>query len=73
MPDLTVQRSKLARWWGGANLNLQLDEWAFEQNFTGVVIDDTTGEALEYRHLIKNPKYQDVWETSLAKKVGRLA
>ena len=36
-------------------------------------IDDKTGEALEYRHLIKHPKYKDVWETSLANKFGRLA
>ena len=71
--DLTVQRSKLARGFGGANLDLQLKEWAFKENFAGVVIDDVTGEALEYRHLIKNPKYKDVWETSLAKEFGRLA
>ena len=50
-----------------------MKEWAFEENFAGVGIDEDTGKALEYRHLIKHPKCKDVWETSLANKFGRLA
>eukprot|EP01082_Thalassiosira_pseudonana_P012372 g11214.t1 g11214 contig5:382941-386300(-) len=39
----------------------------------GSIIDDTTGEVLEYRHLIRNPKYQKEWNTSCANEIGRLA
>jgi hypothetical protein len=28
------------------------------------VLDDKTGDLLEYRHLLKHPKYKDVWSTS---------
>ena len=68
-----MQRSKLAQELGGANLDLQLKEWVFEESFAGVVINDVTGEMLEYRHFVKHPKYKDVWETSLANKFGHLA
>ena len=54
-------------------MNLQLDKWAFKENCAGVVIDNVTEETLEYRHLIKHPKYKDVWETSLANKFGCLS
>ena len=73
VPDLTVQQRKLTRGFGRANLDLQMKEWAFEENFAGVVIDEDTGKALEYRHLIKHPKHKDVWETSLSNEFGRLA
>ena len=52
VPDLTVQQRKLTHDLGRANLDLQMKELAFEENFTGVVIDENTGETLEYRHLI---------------------
>ena len=71
--DLTVSQRKLTHGLGRASLDLQMKELAFEENFAGVVIDEDTGEALEYRHLIKHPKYKDVWETSLANEFGRLA
>ncbi len=37
------------------------------------VIDPTTGEALEYRHLIKHPTLATPWKTSAANEFGRLA
>jgi hypothetical protein len=30
-------------------------------NFAYTVLDDNTGDLLEYRHLIKHPKYKDTW------------
>eukprot|EP00957_Ditylum_brightwellii_P124036 9454998-Ditylum_brightwellii.AAC.1 len=43
------------------------------QMFANAVIDDKTGQSLEYRHLIQDPKYQKIWATSCANKFGRLA
>jgi hypothetical protein len=37
------------------------------------VLDDDTGDLLEYRKLIKNPKYKEVWSNSFAKEIHRLA
>ena len=37
------------------------------------VLDSATGELLEYRHLIKNPAYREVWGGAFGKEVGRLA
>ena len=54
-------------------MNLQLNEWAYQYCFTGAVIDEDTGKALEYRDLIKKDKYRDIWSTSLANEIGRLA
>jgi hypothetical protein len=42
------------------------------QHQANVVIDDITGQALEYRHLITGPN-QDLWRQSLANDLGRLA
>jgi hypothetical protein len=36
------------------------------------VPDHETGESLEYRQLIKHPKYKEVWSSSYAKELGRL-
>ena len=36
------------------------------------VINDTMGNVLEYRHLIKSDKYGKVWEHSFANKLGQL-
>ena len=38
---------------GRANMNLQLNEWAYQECFAGAVIDEDTGKALECRYLIK--------------------
>ena len=54
-------------------MNLQLNEWAYQEFFTGAGIDEDTGKALEYRDLIKKDKYRDIWSTSRANELGRLA
>jgi hypothetical protein len=36
-------------------------------------MDEETGEMLEYRQLIKRPKYRDVWSKAFGKEIGRLA
>ena len=41
--------------------------------FAGAVMDGATGELLEYRHLIKRPKYKAEWNYSYGNEVGRLA
>jgi len=42
-------------------------EWA------QAVLDNDTVDLLEYRQLIKNPKYKEVWSQSFAKEMRRLA
>ena len=42
-------------------------------DFAGAVIDDETGELLEYRHLIQRPKYKKDWGYSFGNEIGRLA
>ena len=37
------------------------------------VLDQETGKLLEYRHLLKHPRFQKVWTQSAADKFGRLA
>ena len=37
------------------------------------VLDDETGDLLEYRHLMKHPKYKDVWTKSFGTEIRRLA
>ena len=73
IPDLTLKSKKLARGWSGANLDLQLNKWAYEDHFAGAVIDKETGDSLEYRDLMKLPKYKAIWSISLANKFERLA
>ena len=49
----------------------------FPKNFfsemAAAVLDGDTGELLEYRHLMKNPKYKEIWGNLFGNKVGRLA
>jgi hypothetical protein len=35
--------------------------------------DNKTGEYLNYRQLIQDPKHKEIWSTSAANEVGRLA
>jgi len=42
-------------------------------DFAAAVLDDETGELLEYRHLIKRPKYREAWKHSFGNEIGRLA
>ncbi len=42
-------------------------------NFTYAVLDNETGDLLEYRNLLKHPKYKDVWSQSFGKEIQQLA
>ena len=37
------------------------------------VLDKDTVELMDYRNLIKNPKYRPLYQNSYAKEIGRLA
>ena len=37
------------------------------------VLNNDTGNLLEYRHLIKHPKYKDTWSNSFGNEIRRLA
>ena len=45
----------------------------FLTDYANAVMDNETGELLEYRHLIKRPKYKVPWKYSFGNEVGRLA
>ena len=36
------------------------------------VVDAETGELMEYRHLMKNPKYREIWSKSYGDEIGRV-
>jgi hypothetical protein len=38
-------------------------------NFASAVLDNETGDLLEYCHLLKHPKYKDVWGKSFGKEI----
>ena len=40
---------------------------------SGDVLDASTGELLDYRHLRINPQYRQVWGKSFGNEIGRLA
>ena len=39
----------------------------------GAVLDQETGDLLEYCHVVKHPVHQNTWQPAFGKKVGRLA
>ena len=43
------------------------------KNYAHAILDEETGKALEFRHLIKLDKYRNVWMKSFANELGRLA
>eukprot|EP00804_Cyclotella_cryptica_P008108 CCRYP_004594-RA/>CCRYP_004594-RA protein AED:0.30 eAED:0.28 QI:0/0/0/1/0/0.5/2/0/866 len=45
----------------------------FPTNFLNAVLNENTGELMEYRHLIKDPKYSTTWRKAYGKELGRLA
>ena len=45
----------------------------FPLEMLNAVLDEDTGELMEYRALMKNPKYSKLYGQSYAKKLGRLA
>ena len=56
-----------------ANSLVQTVRHAFDGvNSCNAVVDEATGDAQEYRHLMRTPA-RKVWETSLANDLGRLA
>ena len=73
MPDFSITESKYKRGFAAANQHLQMDEWAFELYFAGAIVDEVTGQSLEYRDLIKDPKRAPTWQNSLANELGRLS
>jgi hypothetical protein len=45
----------------------------FLSDFANAVLDDKTGNLLEYWHLLKHPKYKEVWSKLFGKEIWRLA
>jgi hypothetical protein len=42
-------------------------------DFASAVLDDKTGSLLKYHHLLKHPKYKDIWSNSFGTEIQRLA
>jgi hypothetical protein len=38
-------------------------------DFASAVLDNETGDLLEYQHLLKHPKYKDIWSKSIGKEI----
>ena len=45
----------------------------FLVDMAAAVLDDETGELLEYRHLVQRPKHRKDWGFSFGNEIGRLA
>ena len=45
----------------------------FPKEVLAAVLNEETGELVEYRHLIGNPKYRELWQSSYGDEIGRLA
>ena len=73
VPNLSIRENRLRRGWADANQHLQMSEWAYKEYFAGAIIDENTGEALEYRDLIKRPELKQIWFRAFANELGRLA
>ena len=41
-------------------------------DFALAVLDEEIGDLLEYRHLLKHPKYRDIWSKSFGTETRRL-
>ena len=63
--------SKVIEW---IEANQHLNEGLLFQGYkyANSVIDEETGRALEYRHLIQDPKYKNIWNEAGCKEFGRL-
>ena len=44
----------------------------FPRHMLNAVLNEDTGELMEYRHLIRDPKYREIWEQSYGNELGRL-
>ena len=60
-PYLTIKDNRPTQGLGGANVHLQLSERSYAQHISGSVIDNDTGQQLEYRDLVKKDKCRDTW------------
>ena len=49
------------------------EKYNLNNAYCNAIIDPTTGQSLEYRHLIKNTSTKKIWNTSFANELGRLA
>eukprot|EP00804_Cyclotella_cryptica_P025846 CCRYP_002712-RB/>CCRYP_002712-RB protein AED:0.33 eAED:0.33 QI:0/0/0/1/0/0/2/0/411 len=47
--------------------------WLFPTDFLNAILNEDTGELMEYRNLIKDPKYSTIWRKAYGKELGRLA
>ena len=45
----------------------------FPKEVLAAVLNEETDKIMEYRHLIGNPKYRDLWQSSYGDEIGRLA
>ena len=45
----------------------------YPKEMLAAVLNEETGELMEYRHLIANPKYRKIWKPAYGKEIGRLA
>ena len=45
----------------------------FPKEVLAAVLNEETGKLMEYRHLIGNPKYRELWQSSYGETIGRLA
>eukprot|EP00804_Cyclotella_cryptica_P015214 CCRYP_000732-RA/>CCRYP_000732-RA protein AED:0.36 eAED:0.36 QI:0/0/0/1/0/0/2/0/501 len=45
----------------------------FPTDFLTAILNEDTGELMEYSHLIKGPKYTTIWRKAYGKELGRLA
>ena len=45
----------------------------FPKEALAAVLNEETGELMEYRHLLANPKYRATWSKAYGKEIGRLA
>jgi hypothetical protein len=45
----------------------------FPTKILRAILNEDTGKLVEYRHLIKNPKYCTIWKKAYGKELGRLA
>ena len=41
----------------------------FINNWANAVIDKETGELMEYKHLLKDPRHQERWQNSFGKEI----
>ena len=51
----------------------KLSSRRFPIEMSNAVLNEETRELMEYRHIMKNPKYRQLYATSYNKELGRLA